>query len=127
MRAAAMPLSVCALTLAPPTLAQSLGEPPAIMRVLEISQFGLPRDARYVFCDTGECPARSTKSFTVAPIARVATAPAPPQPASPPSAPVAETLSHAKVQTPTLAPKTKPTTAPKRRPATCDCPPVTPK
>lgn len=44
--------------------AQSLGEPVAARRVMEVGQFGVPRDAKYIFCDGQACPERSTKTVT---------------------------------------------------------------
>lgn len=44
--------------------AQVLGEPPPMNRVMEITQFGVPRDAKYILCDEQNCPDRTVKTFT---------------------------------------------------------------
>ena len=44
--------------------AQSLGEPAPVRRVMDVAQFGMPRDAKLIFCDGQDCPDRSTKTLT---------------------------------------------------------------
>ncbi len=45
------------------------GGPPSRMAVV---QFGMPADAKFVFCDGEDCPSRSLKHFAMAsPVARV--------------------------------------------------------
>ena len=45
--------------------AQSLGEPAAVKRTMDVAQFGMPRDAKLIFCDSQDCPERSTKTLTL--------------------------------------------------------------
>lgn len=47
--------------------AQTLGEPNPVDRVSNVVQFGLPADARFVFCDDSECPERTVKNLHAAP------------------------------------------------------------
>lgn len=87
--------------------AQTLNQPSPVDRLSDVTQFGVPRDAKYIFCDGADCPERSIKHLHVPPPAP-APAPAPvaiPQPQS--IQPPAE-LSPAKVEAPTPAPKKKP-------------------
>lgn len=57
-----VPLQACAQALA------QAGPP----RQWAVAQFGLPADAKFVFCDGEDCPSRSLKHFAVAPpVARV--------------------------------------------------------
>lgn len=49
-----------------PSQAQVLAQPGA-SRSLEVFQFGLARDARYVFCETHDCPQRSLKHWASVP------------------------------------------------------------
>ena len=51
-----VPLEACAQALA------QVGPP----RHLAVVQFGMPADAKFVFCDGEDCPARSLKHFAVA-------------------------------------------------------------
>ena len=45
------------------------------LRHLAVVQFGMPADAKFVFCEGGDCPTRSLKHFAVATtVARVPTA-----------------------------------------------------
>ena len=56
-----VPLEACAQALAQ-------GGP---LRRLAVVQFGMPADAKFVFCDEQDCPTRSLKHFAVAqPVAR---------------------------------------------------------
>jgi hypothetical protein len=59
---------LAALLIAAPIQAhvQSLGEPTGVNRVMEVGQFGVPQDAKYIFCDGQDCPERSTKTLTTA-------------------------------------------------------------
>lgn len=84
--------------------AQTLNQPSPVDRLSDVTQFGVPRDAKYIFCDGADCPERSIKHLHVPP----PPAPAPvviPQPQS--IQPPAE-LSPAKVEAPKPAPKKKP-------------------
>ncbi|MEN9905441.1 MAG: hypothetical protein RLZZ555_2006 [Pseudomonadota bacterium] len=47
--------------------AQSLGQTRELDRLFDVAQFGVPREARFVFCDGEECPQRSIKHLQVAP------------------------------------------------------------
>lgn len=85
--------------------AQTLNQPSPVDRLSDVTQFGVPRDAKYIFCDGADCPERSIKHLHVPP---PAPAPVPaiiPQPQS--IQPPAE-LSPAKVEAPKPAPKKKP-------------------
>lgn len=53
-----LPLS---LLLAGPAGAQSLAPPASVVQTFDVVQFGVPRDARFVFCDGEDCPQRSIK------------------------------------------------------------------
>lgn len=97
-----------------PSYAQTLIEPSQGPKAMDVIQFGVPRDAKYVFCNGGDCPERSTKTVPtpkVAAPAPVITRPVapvvPPQATQPPPE-----LSRAKVEPPTkakaAAPKKKP-------------------
>lgn len=50
--------------------AQALAQPSPIERLSDVAQFGMPRDAAYVFCDGGDCPDRSIKHLYVEQIVR---------------------------------------------------------
>lgn len=39
----------------------------SVNRNMAVSQFGMPKDARYVFCETSECPRRSVKHWAPPP------------------------------------------------------------
>lgn len=45
--------------------AQSMAEPSPIHKLAEIQQFGVPRDAKYIFCDSGDCPERTAKHLHI--------------------------------------------------------------
>ena len=82
--------------------AQSLEEPAPARRVMDVAQFGMPRDAKLIFCDGQDCPDRTTKTLTSPKPVAVIQLPAPvpvvvPQPQS--IQPPAE-LSRAKVTPP---------------------------
>jgi hypothetical protein len=76
--------------------AQSLSQPNPLGRLSDVVQFGVPRDAKFVFCDGEDCPDRSIKHLFVPP--------PPPQPVQEPLMPAPqsvqppEELSRAKVQ-----------------------------
>ncbi|WP_347250976.1 hypothetical protein [Zoogloea sp.] len=86
--------------------AQTLNQPSPVDRLSDVTQFGVPRDAKYIFCDGADCPERSIKHLHVPPPPPPAPAPVViPQPQS--IQPPAE-LSPAKVEAPKPAPKKKP-------------------
>ena len=43
--------------------AQSLDPPVAVRRFMGTTQFGMPADAKYIFCDGQDCPERTTKTL----------------------------------------------------------------
>lgn len=47
--------------------AQSLNQSYPLVRLSEVAQFGIFRDAKFVFCDSGDCPERSIKHLYVSP------------------------------------------------------------
>lgn len=101
--------------------AQSLANESPVNRVLEVAQFGLPSDAKFIFCEGWDCPDRTVKTLTSPqPIVRPAK-PAPPvllpQPQS--VQPPAE-LSPAK---PPVKKTIKKKPAPKKRAPRIDCGP----
>ena len=59
-----LPLS---LLLASPAGAQSLDQPASVVQTFDVVQFGVPRDARFVFCDGEDCPQRSIKHLQLPP------------------------------------------------------------
>jgi outer membrane biosynthesis protein TonB len=86
--------------------AQTLNQPSPVDRLSDVTQFGVPRDAKYIFCDGADCPERSIKHLHVPP-------PPPPAPApvvipQPQSIQPPVELSPAKVEAPKSAPKKKP-------------------
>lgn len=92
---AAAALAACALA-----HAQSLGEPSPVSRVMGVAQFGMPRDAKLIFCEGRDCPDRTTKTLTSPTPVALPPAPAPVVVSQPMSIqPLAE-LSPAKVQPP---------------------------
>lgn len=50
-----------ALLLAGPAGAQSLSQSASVGQTFDVVQFGVPREARFVFCDGADCPQRSIK------------------------------------------------------------------
>lgn len=60
----------CAIVLAASgqTAAQSLGEPSPVGPAFGVTQFGMPRDAKYIFCSDMDCPERTTKTLTSPPV-----------------------------------------------------------
>jgi hypothetical protein len=65
--------------------AQSLGEPAPVKRMLDVAQFGVPRDAKYIFCDGQDCPDRTRKTLTSPqPLPTAHAVVVPPQPQSMP-------------------------------------------
>lgn len=86
--------------------AQTLNQPSPVDRLSDVTQFGVPRDSKYIFCDGADCPERSIKHLHIPPPPPPAPAPVViPQPQS--IQPPAE-LSPAKVEAPKPAPKKKP-------------------
>lgn len=47
--------------------AQALSQPSPVARLSDVTQFGVPRDSTYIFCDGADCPDRSTKHLYVEP------------------------------------------------------------
>ncbi len=47
--------------------AQSVNQPSLIERLSDVVQFGVPRDTKFVFCDSEDCPERSIKHLHVPP------------------------------------------------------------
>ncbi|WP_082745286.1 hypothetical protein [Burkholderia savannae] len=45
--------------------AQALSQPSPVVRLSDVTQFGVPRDSTYIFCDGVDCPDRSTKHLYV--------------------------------------------------------------
>lgn len=103
--------------------AQTLNQPSPVDRLSDVTQFGVPRDAKYIFCDGADCPERSIKHLHVPPPPPPAPAPVViPQPQS--IQPPAE-LSPAKVEAPKPAPKKKPKKRAKPKPKVkYECKPV---
>ncbi len=58
-----------ALLLAGPVGAQSLDHSAAVEQTFDVVQFGVPREARFVFCDGADCPQRSIKHLQTPPAA----------------------------------------------------------
>ena len=58
-----------ALLLAGPACAQSLSQSAAVKQTFDVVQFGVPREARFVFCDGADCPQRSIKHLQLPPAA----------------------------------------------------------
>ncbi|OGB71970.1 MAG: hypothetical protein A2486_01275 [Burkholderiales bacterium RIFOXYC12_FULL_65_23] len=56
-----------ALLLAGPAGAQSLSQSASVGQTFDVVQFGVPRDARFVFCDGADCPQRSIKHLQLPP------------------------------------------------------------
>lgn len=103
--------------------AQSLGNSAAVNRVMDVNQFGVPRDAKYIFCDGQDCQERTTKTL-MAPKLAPATVPVvlAPQPQS--VQPPAELL-RAELGPPKKPVKKRP--VPNKRTAKLDCRPVSDK
>lgn len=57
-----------AATSAMPARAHTLAEPNPVQHMADIVQFGVPSDSKYVFCDGGECPERTTKHLYMPPL-----------------------------------------------------------
>ena len=72
--------------------AQTLGEENPVSKVVEVVQFGLPDDAKFVFCEGADCPERSAKHLMALPVP----AGMPRLPAAPVRIEPATALSHAK-------------------------------
>lgn len=60
------PWAVCAaLTLAvPASFAQALEQQQPVSAPMEATQFGVPGDAKFIFCSGADCPERSRKTLT---------------------------------------------------------------
>lgn len=56
-----------ALLLAGPACAQSLSQSATVEQTFDVVQFGVPREARFVFCDGADCPQRSIKHLQLPP------------------------------------------------------------
>lgn len=56
-----------ALLLAGPAGAQSLSHSASVGQTFDVVQFGVPREARFVFCDGEDCPQRSIKHLQLPP------------------------------------------------------------
>lgn len=82
--------------------AQTLNQPSPVDRLSDVTQFGVPRDAKYIFCDGADCPERSIKHLHVPspPPAPVPVVTPQPQSIQPPAE-----LSPAKVEAPKPAAK----------------------
>lgn len=103
--------------------AQSLGEPAPVGRVMDVTQFGVPRDAKLIFCDEPDCPTRTVKTLTSPkPPALPARSPAVSIEPQPQSVQTPAVLSPAKVVPPEVPAKKA---APKKRrvPRHIDCRP----
>lgn len=99
------PLEACAQALAQ-------GGP---LRHLAVVQFGMPADAKFVFCEGQDCPARSLKHFAVAtPVVRTLAAPFDAPAATRTLEPAGLAQLREEIYVP---PKTAPAKKPKRRPA----------
>jgi hypothetical protein len=85
------------------------------LRHLAVVQFGMPADAKFVFCEGQDCPARSLKHFAEAtPVVRTPAAPV----AAPTAARTLEPAGLAQAREEIyVPPKTAPAKKPKRRPA----------
>lgn len=101
--------------------AQTLNQPSPVDRLSDVTQFGVPRDAKYIFCNGADCPERSIKHLHVPP-------PPPPAPVvipQPQSIQPPVELSPAKVEAPKPAPKKKPKKRAKPKPKVkYECKPV---
>lgn len=51
-----------------PASAQALAQPQTVVRVTDVTQFGLRPDAQFVACDGTDCPARTAKHLAPAPV-----------------------------------------------------------
>ena len=99
--------------------AQSLGEPAPARRMLDVAQFGVPRDAKYIFYDGQDCPDRTKKTLTSSqPLPTTQAVVALPQPQS---MPLPAGFSSANVKSPS---KYKNKVVRKRRIARLDCGPL---
>ena len=108
--------------------AQSLGDPAPINRVMDVAQFGMPRDAKLIFCDGQDCPDRTVKTLT-SPTPVMA-----PPPPRPPPVPVVTPQPQSMQPPAELSPaketplkKHKKKAAPKKRAPRIDCGPETKK
>jgi len=78
--------------------AQSLYQPGQLDRLSDVVQFGVPRDAQFVFCDGAACPGRSIKHLHIAPPATSSSLSGQEAQRQPHSVPLATELSRANVE-----------------------------
>jgi hypothetical protein len=99
--------------------AQSLGQPGSLEHPFDVVQFGVPHDARFVFCDGTDCPQRSIKHLQLPP--------APPPRIDEPALPVPDSIQPAEELSPVnVAPPHKPPRKKRSKPrARYECKPVT--
>lgn len=101
--------------------AQSLNQPNPLERLSDVVQFGVPRDTKFVFCDSEDCPERSIKHLYIAPL--------PPPPAVQDVMPAPQSIQPPDLSRAKVEPKPVKKTAKKKRkkPAVkYECKPVTP-
>jgi hypothetical protein len=102
-------------------VAQTLIDPTQAPRALDVSQFGVPRDAKFIFCNGEDCPERSTKTMaTLKPAAPVIAVPLAALP-QPQFVQLPVELSRAEVAP--AKPSIKPAVRKKKRPAPLGCGP----
>jgi hypothetical protein len=100
--------------------AQALNQPNPLDRLSDVVQFGVPRDAKFVFCDGEDCPERSIKHLYVPP--------PPPSPAvQEPVVPAPQSIQPPAELSPAKVPaKNKPIKKKRKKPAVkYECKPVT--
>jgi len=106
---------------ASPALAQALNQPNPVQRLLAVTQFGMPRDTKFVFCEGVDCPERSLKHLNIPPLAQAHSPP--PRELEPAAQSPPLTQPEAEAQKPaSKAIKKKP--ARKKRRIKCDCKPI---
>jgi len=54
-----------ARTFAPMQYHPSLAEPAVIVSTLRVTEFGMPADSKFVFCDGADCPERTPKAINL--------------------------------------------------------------
>lgn len=108
-----------ALLLTGTASAQSLGQPDSLDQTFEVVQFGVPREARFVFCYGADCPQRSIKHLQLPP--------APPPSNEEPEPPVPESIQPAEELSPVnVAPPRQPLRKKRSKPRVqYECQPVT--
>lgn len=113
------------LAMGAPAYAQTLIEPSQGPKAMDVIQFGVPRDAKYVFCNGADCPERSTKTVPApkaaapAPVINRPVAPVVPLQATQPP----PELSRAKVEPPPKAKAAKKKPVRKKRVVQAGCGP----